>query len=206
MMRRHLLPFLTLFLVVISFALGSCAEHQVPALDVTPSSTTLVSEQKVQLVVDRRFAGGPVEHVTDRVTYASSNKSVATVSSSGLVTAGVDPGSAVIRIEDPTSDATAVVTVTVAARGEAAQLSAIVVSPNPSTISVGQTAQLFAQGVYADGTTKPITSGLSWTSTNTAAVTIDSSGLARALAVGDATITAASADGVIKGSAAVHVP
>ncbi|MDF2693610.1 MAG: von Willebrand factor type domain protein [Labilithrix sp.] len=296
-MRRYFRPLVTLLLLVIVHALASCAEPQVPALDVTPQVANLVTGKTVQLTVERRFAGGPAEHVTDRVIYTSSNSSIATVSNTGLVKAGAETGSVVIRVLDLGSDATATATLTVAAprietidvvpspalvmkpgasqkftasarlndgtvkdvtsqviwassdtnvaavgvtpadlglvtaialgettitatdsatlvrgrslvfvRGEAAQLSAIVVTPNPSTILLGQTAQLSAQGVYADGSTKPILSSLTWSSSNNAVATIDASGLATAVAVGDTTITAATADGAVKGSAAVRVP
>jgi uncharacterized protein YjdB len=296
-MRRFHVLFALLLAVL--FVVTSCAEPQQPALEVTPATSTLVSLESTQLTVTRRFAGGgPVEQVTQQVTYSTSNRNVATVSNEGLVTAGDDPGTVVIRVYDPANDAVGTATFTVSApriesidivpspavvlrpgtslkltanarmndgttrdvtnqvlwassnvaaatvaltppdnglvnaisigettitatdsatlvqgrtivfvSGEAPQLRAITVTPNPATIPVGQTAQLSALGVYDDGSTKDVTSTLTWSSSSDAIVTVSSSGLATGVAAGQATVTAAGAGSAasVKGSAAVVV-
>ena len=60
---------------------------------------------------------------------------------------------------------------------------------NPHT-PVGIRVQLTATGVYSDATTKDLTSQVAWTSSSAANVTVAATGLATAVAVGDATITA----------------
>ena len=72
-----------------------------------------------------------------------------------------------------------------------ATLTSIVVSPaNPSVVA-GNTQQFTATGTYSDGSTQNITGQVTWSSLNTAVATINSSGLASAIAGGSTTITAA---------------
>src|SRR5262249_8430090 len=69
-------------------------------------------------------------------------------------------------------------------------LQSITVSPvNPSVVN-GQTAQFTATGHFSDGSSQVLTSGVTWSSSNTAIATIASGGLATAVGVGSATITA----------------
>jgi uncharacterized protein YjdB len=71
-------------------------------------------------------------------------------------------------------------------------LTSIAVMPNPpSSLIQGNTQQFSAVGTYSDGSTSDITSQVNWTSDNTAAATIDNSGLATGVAAGIANITAA---------------
>jgi len=75
-------------------------------------------------------------------------------------------------------------------------LSSIAVTPNPPpSLSKGKTQQFRAIGTYSDGTTTDITSQVIWASDNTAAATIDKSGLGTGITAGIANITA-SLDGV----------
>jgi hypothetical protein len=81
----------------------ACQDEQVPELAVAPAPATLTTGQTVQLTVTRQFLGGPIESVTERVTYVPSSPSVS-VTPRGLVTAA-QPGNVLIRIVDDASDA-----------------------------------------------------------------------------------------------------
>ncbi len=71
-------------------------------------------------------------------------------------------------------------------------LTSIAVTPNPPpSLSKGHTQQFKAIGTYSDGATADITSRVAWTSDNTAAATIDNTGLAAGVEAGIANITAA---------------
>ena len=134
--------------------------------------------------------------LSDRaVVWTSSNDGVATVNSSGMVTA-VAPGNATITgTAEGKSDAA---TVTVA-QGAVAT---VAVAPSPLTITVGQTSQLVATALDTNNNTvtgRPVT----WTSDNTAIATVSSSGLLTAVAPGTATISA-TVDGKT-GTAAITV-
>src|SRR4051794_13353168 len=88
----------------------SCAEPINPELDLTQSSDTLVVGQSLQLTVKRRFPGGQLDDVTGRVVYTV-EKGIANVSDRGLVTAGTEPGSVIVRAFDSSSDATALASI-----------------------------------------------------------------------------------------------
>lgn len=63
-------------------------------------------------------------------------------------------------------------------------------SPLSTTIEIGQTENLSAEGLYSDHSTRDLTSQVTWSSSDTAVATIDSTGLVSALANGTANISA----------------
>src|SRR5262249_10843973 len=58
------------------------------------------------------------------------------------------------------------------------------------TLTVGGTQQFTATGTYSNGSTQNLTSQVTWASSNTAAATISSTGVATAAAAGSTTISA----------------
>jgi phospholipase C len=85
----------------------------------------------------------------------------------------------------------------------AAVLTSIAVTPATASITAGKTQQFTATGTYNNGTTKNLTSSVTWLSSATSIATISSSGLATSLAPGSTTITATS--GTISGTAVLTV-
>lgn len=71
------------------------------------------------------------------------------------------------------------------------QLTSITVSPSTVKVVLGSNQQFTATGNYSDSTTKDLTQSVTWASSATTVATISSSGLATALATGQASITAA---------------
>ncbi len=86
---------------------------------------------------------------------------------------------------------------------ESGDLINIVVTPANPGIAVGATQQFIATGGYSLGTTKDITSSVTWTSSNTGVATINSAGMATSKAAGSTTIEATSKG--ISGSATLTV-
>jgi trimeric autotransporter adhesin len=92
-------------------------------------------------------------------------------------------------------------------------LSSIAITPNsPSLTTAGETQQLTATGTYSDSSTKNITasSGTSWSSSDTAAVTVTNQGLIKAVSVTATssvtiTVTNTSSTGAVSGTATVCV-
>lgn len=72
-------------------------------------------------------------------------------------------------------------------------LDSISISPTSQSLSAAQTVQFSVTGTYGNSShtsTKAVTSGVTWTSSNTAVATVDANGMATAVAAGSATITA----------------
>lgn len=194
---RHLLLVLVAFVVALS---ASCAEPLQPTLDVTPQTGTLVSGDTLQLTVTRRFPGGAVDDVTNKVTYTTSDRLLATVDR-GSVKAVGDNGSVLIRVFDSTSDAVGVATFTI----ERPRVASIDVTPSPAVVMTrGTTRQFQAFATYTNGTRREVTTQVLWSSTNEAAATVDK-GIVSAIAAGDASILATDAETNVQGRTTVFV-
>jgi uncharacterized protein YjdB len=116
------------------------------------------------------------------VDWSSDNTSVATVSSNGMVSA-LAAGSATIAATSEGMVGTSSITVTSVA------VASVSVSPSSAGINAGTTRQLTATPKDASGNTL---SGrvITWSTDNTAAATVNTSGLVRGVAAGTANITA----------------
>jgi uncharacterized protein YjdB len=82
-------------------------------------------------------------------------------------------------------------------------LTTVTVGPTGFNLPVGSTQQMTATGTYNDGSTKTLTSGVVWTSSDGTVAPVSSSGQVTGVAAGTATITAQS--GTITGTATVTV-
>jgi subtilase family serine protease len=85
-----------------------------------------------------------------------------------------------------------------------ATLTSIAVSPVSATIQIPGTMQFTATGNYSDGSTQNLTTTAAWASSNTSVATVSTSGLATAVALGSANITA-SFNGITSNAAALTV-
>ncbi|MBX3186668.1 MAG: Ig-like domain-containing protein [Labilithrix sp.] len=185
----------------------SCADPVTPTLEISPTSRDLVSGETLQLTVTRRYPAGPVENITTRVTYTTSDVSIATVvPQGGAVTARTNPGSVIIKAYDPISDATVAATFTVARQ----QIRSIEVSPTPAIVLArGATQQFTAVATYNDDSKRDVTQEVSWSSTNVGAVIVDDAaptkGIAKAVANGDASILATDPVTRVQGRSIVFV-
>ena len=155
----------------------------VASITLSPAAPTIVVGQTVTLTPTLKDATGVV--LTNRVvTWSSSNTSIATVSTGGVVTA-VATGTATITATSETKSATAQVTVALAPVG------AVVVGADAPTVFVGSTLALAVSVRDASG--NPLTGRVvSWTTDNAAIATVSSEGVVTGVAAGAAKITAAS--------------
>ncbi len=85
----------------------------------------------------------------------------------------------------------------------APSLSSITVTPAGASIAAGATQQFVATGTYSDGSTRVLTTSATWSTSSPAVATIDTGGLATAVAAGGTTIGAAS--GAVTGSTTLTV-
>jgi uncharacterized protein YjdB len=170
----------------------------VGSVTVSPASKSLLATQTFQLTATVKDSAGTV--VTDRVVaWTSSNASVATVSSAGLVTA-VAAGSATITATSETQFGTSAITVTPVPVG------IVLVQPAKDTIAPSGTVQLSA--VTEDSVGGILTGRtVTWSSGNAAVATVSTSGLVTATTTtGDAVITATSEGKSGTGTVTVRIP
>jgi uncharacterized protein YjdB len=163
----------------------NAAPVPVASVAVTLTAATLTVGQNTQATPTVRDASGNV--LTGRVvTWASANTALATVSSSGLVTA-VAAGSVAIRATSEGITGSATLTVNAAAPAPVASVAVT----GATGITVGQTAQLTA--TMKDASNNVLTGRtVTWSSNNTAAATISGTGLVTGVAAGSAVMTATS--------------
>ena len=156
----------------------------------TPTSTSLVNGRTTKFtVVKRTFTNGTQtngQDVSSTFTWTSSNTSVATVGSNGVVT-GAGKGTATITAKYGETTLTGTVTVTPAYTYE------LVMNRTSMSMAKGATGTIAATyKTYADGTLESstdVTSAATWSSGNTYVATV-SAGTVTGKGAGTATITA----------------
>jgi uncharacterized protein YjdB len=166
--------------------------RQIPvtSVTVTPAVNAIAVSGNVQLVATVR-SGATV--LTDRVVgWSSSNDAVAVVSSTGRVTA-LKAGAATITATSEGVSGTAFVGV---------GITSIVVTPNPTSVFVGQTRQLAASARDATNTVVPGVP-FTWSSASTTTATVDANGLVTGRAVGNVNVSAGF--GAVSGASLVSV-
>ncbi len=159
---------------------------------VTPSSTTIDSSQTVQL----KATISPYNATNKNVSWSSSNTSIATVDSLGVVS-GVNYGSAVITATTQDGGFTAQSSITVAV----IPVTGITVSPSSVDVAAGDTTRLTAVVQPSNAGNKTVT----WSSSDSSVATVSSSGLVTGVGEGTAVITAATQDGNFKATANITV-
>ena len=157
--------------------LAGCKNFFIPpaltTVTVSPSTPSVAVAKTQQMVATGTYDNGVTDTITDSASWSTSDNTIATVSSAGLVT-GVAAGSATISATLDGVTGSTTVTVT------EASLASLSITTTSQSLSSGQTAQFTATGVLQNGNTVDLTDSVTWTSSNTTAATIDSSGLATA--------------------------
>ena len=153
---------------------------------VQPAQDTLTVNATAQLTATMLDSIGGL--LTGRVvTWGSSDATTASVSASGLVTA-LKPGGVTITATSEGKNGTSAVVVL---QVPVASVTVLPASPPPDTVFIGYTTQLSAVVKDAGGGT--LTGRVvTWQSDNTAAATVDATGLVTGVAAGTANITATS--------------
>lgn len=147
------------------------------SISVSPSTLTMSLSETSKLSVSYTPSNA---NQNKGITWSTSNKNVATVSSDGTVTA-VAKGTATI-----TATSTKGLTATCNVEVKEIAVSGITMSPTSATVSKGATKQLSASISPYNATNQ----GITWSTNKSTVATVDSNGLVTAVAVGTATITA----------------
>ena len=158
----------------------------VTTVTVAPSTASIAVGATVALAATVKDAQGNVM-TGQTIAWSTSNPAAATVNSSGVVT-GIAGGSATITATCAGKSGTSSVTVTL----PPPVVTTVTVAPSTASIAVGATVALSAtvkdaQGNVMTGQT------ITWSTSNAAAATVNSSGVVTGVAGGSATITATTA-------------
>jgi trimeric autotransporter adhesin len=152
-------------------------------LQVSPPSASIPATVEQQFSATLLAPRRRPETLLSGVTWTVSAPSIASVSTTGLVTA-LSPGRATVTAAYSGLTATATLTVT------PATLVSVAVTPPTRKIHVGTYAIFRATGTFSDGTVFPLAGAVIWTSSNTPLATVDSNGVAAGVAAGAVSITA----------------
>lgn len=153
---------------------------------------TLGAGSTTNYVASAIYDDGTSSDITTQATWSLSSSANAVVSdaegSKGFFTA-VNAGS--VNVQATYIGVTGSKAVTI----NSLTVSSVTVSPSTKTIAKGTTTQFTATATYSDGSTADVTKTAVWTSSNTSFGTVDTSsttgGIARGIAAGAVTITAA---------------
>ncbi len=158
--------------------------HVLTSITVAPSSATFIGAgQTLSLVVTGHFSDETQEVLTSGVAFTSSNPAVAAVNPAGLVTSG-NNGVATITVS---AEGVAAVPVAVTVKS----LVTITLSPPAFTlIAVGATQSVTVTGIYSDGSTIPLISGVTLSSSDISVATVSAEGVVTSVGAGLSTITA----------------
>jgi uncharacterized protein YjdB len=163
----------------------SAPARTLTSIALTPGSATIAIGATQQFLATANYSDGSTSNVTASATWSSSATTVATINPAGLATA-VTAGSATITATLNGVSGRATLTVPPPAK----TLSSITVLPATASSVAGATRQFSATANYSDGSNSDVTGTVTWISSNPAAATVSSTGLATAVAAGSATITA----------------
>lgn len=169
---------------------------------VIPVEDVEVSPTSLQMCLNETSALNvsvlPVNATNKNVTYSSSNTAVATVSSTGIVTA-VSAGIADITVTTVDGGFTDVVSVSTTAC--VIPVTGVNLSPAEVSMKIGESSSLTAVVVPSNATDKFVV----WTSSNEAVASVNQSGVITAVALGEAIISVTTNDGGFVKSSAISV-
>jgi uncharacterized protein YjdB len=142
----------------------------------------------------------PSNATNKNVSWSSSNISIATVNTSGVVS-GVGAGTATITVTTQDGSKIATSAITVTAVNNNVLVTGVTMSPTAVSVTAGATATLSATVAPSNATNKNV----SWSSSNTSVATVNALGVVSGVATGTATITVTTQDGSKIATSAVTV-
>ena len=175
-------------------------------LEVTPAAPSIPAGKTQQFTATGVYTDNSTKNLTATVTWSTSNSAVLDVSNSagqqGLAAAnqkGTATISAAHQGKTGSTDATV----------SDAVLSSIQVTPASKSLARGFSLQYTATGIYSDNSKGDITASVTWSSSNTPAVTISNADGSRGLATASGTNTGSSSiaatSGTLSGSTSLTV-
>ncbi len=155
-------------------------------IGLTPNNPSIEVGGSVQFRAEAFYADTTNEDVTDEVQWIVSDDRIATISARGEASARSQGTTNVIAQLDDGMSAQVQLTV----RGVEQSIESVDITPNPLSVSVGQTATLTATARYEDDSTGNIAASCSWTSEDAAVASVDALGVVSGAKVGSTVIRA----------------
>src|SRR4029077_7511180 len=145
------------------------------SIAVTPANQTVAAGTQQQFTATGTFSDNSTQNLTNSVTWASSDTTIATISAAGLATALQKAGTTSISAQQGNIIGKTNLTVT------AATLVSIAVTPTNQSVAAGTQQQFTATGTFSDNSTQNLTNSVTWASSDTTIATISAAGLATTL-------------------------
>jgi uncharacterized protein YjdB len=152
---------------------------------VTPPSISVSASATQKFTATGNYSDGSTKDLSATATWKSSNAAVATIDATGMAT-GLTAGTSTITATATSMQGNATLTV----NNASANLNTITITPQLTSVPISTTVQFSATGTYGDGSTRDLSSLVTWTSSSPTVATVDVNGLFTALAAGTTTITA----------------
>ena len=155
------------------------------SLTIEPDSITIEQGGKANIIVTANFSDGTSDDVTSVATVTMDNAAIASINADNTIQA-VGVGSANVTAAF-NSEQSEPISVTVTN----ATVSSIAITPDPLSLAKGTSKQLTATAEFSDGTSRDITEDVTWSTADLSLVSVNSSGLVRAIDVTAGTIITA---------------
>ena len=148
-----------------------------------PQNPSLLKGNVLQMTATGIANDGTRSDITNSVVWKSTQPGVAAISVTGALTAaGVGSAQATAQLQGVTGGTSVTVSPAVVV--------SIAVTPDQSSLPVGESEQLSASGTFTDGTVQDLTQSATWTSSGDAIAGVNATGATIANGVGTATINA----------------
>lgn len=161
------------------------------SIRVTPQTASIPQQTNLTFVATGTFADGNTQNLTASVMWTSSVPTVATISNAPGTIAeatGLAPGTTTIKALFGGQLGRATLTVTTAGA------ISLRISPASTNLEPGGVTRFTAFAEFSDGTTRDVTSSVTWTSSNSDVAVITPAGVATRTGAGVTTVTASMND------------
>ncbi|MEK7285742.1 MAG: Ig-like domain-containing protein [Nitrospirota bacterium] len=173
-------------------AILSVLPGKLDSINLIPKNHSIAKETKMKYTAIGTFDTGASEDITELADWSTSSAGIATIDSTGLVTAANVTATATTTITasfGPIGTSTTVVSASTSLTVRNVTLSAILVTPVSAFVPIGITEQFFATGIFSDGITQDLAYSVQWSADSTVA-TIDATGRALGKRIGTVNIRA----------------
>lgn len=156
----------------------------ITAIHIRPETLSVAKGNTIQLSAFATYSDDNIVDISHLITWSSMDTSMATISTTGLLT-GMGIGNTEV-----TASRDAIYSNATAVEVTNAEVVSIEVTPVDPNLVKGTALQLNAMATYSDDTTAVITSNVSWSSDNASFATVTSDGIVTGLEAGNAIISA----------------